>query len=225
MKKKKTKPDEPKKEQQNIKLVINYFCAVEGQQEKMYLEHIEKLLTDWPKKIVNFNIIIGGANRLKSSYTKYNCACLFDHDLLPDRFEENLNICTKLNNQNKGSKKNPGFKVYAAYSSICFDLWLLLHRKFVSRPAASAEEYVDDVRKVYDLPEEADIKSKDIMEKIVKKITLDDVKWAIENAQKIKSRKLPEDRRIVAGTDISYYSDPYFEIDSFIEKVINETGS
>ena len=36
----------------------NYLCVCEGQQEKMYLDHIARLIKDFPRKVVTFNSYI-----------------------------------------------------------------------------------------------------------------------------------------------------------------------
>lgn len=93
--------------------------------------------------------------------------------------------CLKLN-----AKRNKNDTVVDhAYSSICFDLWLVLHKKFVNRSARSAKEYIVDVREVYSLSKEANIKSKKIMEQILAQITLDDVKTAILNIERFRNSK------------------------------------
>lgn len=138
---------------------LNYFCVVEGQQEKMYLEHISSLLRDFPKRSVSFNIKIGNAGELK---------------------------------------------------------------KFLSRSANSAKEYVNDVRDVYALSKEADIKSRDTMGKILKQITLDDVKTAILNAERICNDKTEKDKLYI--DDTYYYHDPDFSIHIFLKKVLEKSG-
>lgn len=198
---------------------LNCFCAVEGQQEEMYLKHISSLLRDFPHRTVSFKPKIGNADELKKSLVDYDKACLFDHDFKKDEFENNLKICLKLN----AKRKKNDTAVDHAYSSICFDLWLVLHKKFVSRPAGSAKEYIDDVREAYSLSKEADIKSKEIIEQILVQITLDDVKTAILNAERIRKSKLEDSKLYVTDTDY-YYPDPDFSIDIFLKKVLEKSG-
>lgn len=197
---------------------LNYFCVVEGQQEKMYLEHISSLLRDFPQRTVSFNIRIGNAGEIKKLLVEYDKVCLFDHDFNRNEFENNLKTCLQLN---KGRKKNSAV-VDHAYSSICFDLWLVLHKKFISRSANSPREYVNDVRDLYSLSEEADIKSREAMAKILNQITLEDVKTAILNAERIRNSKTEEDKFYV--NDTFYYRDPDFSVNAFLKKVLVRSG-
>ncbi|MCM1335359.1 MAG: RloB family protein [Bacteroides sp.] len=198
---------------------LNYFCVVEGQQEAMYLKRISSLLRNPPQRTVSFQTKIGNASELKKSTVEYDKVCLFDHDFRKEEFENNLKICLALNNKRKKSDA----AVEHAYSSICFDLWLVLHKKFVGRSATSAKEYVDDVREVYSLPKNSNIKSREAIEKILKQITLDDIKTAIFNAERIRKSKSEEDKLYVTETDY-YYPDPYFSIDIFLKKVLEKSG-
>ncbi len=204
-------------------IVKNYFCAVEGQQEEIYLRRVQSLLTQRPKKILNFNIAEGNAEKL-NNYFEYDHACLFDHDCNKAEFENNLKTCVLLNAKNRGTRKKPGVKYYHAYSSICFDLWLVLHKKYLNRSVSYPDGYVKDVINLYSLDKEADIKSKSVMEKIVKQIEIDDIKAAISNAGKIRKSKFEKDKIFVSGTNEFYYDNPDFSLDLFMQNVLTEMG-
>lgn len=205
---------------------LNYFCVVDGQQEKLYLKRLSNLLTDFPKRVVTFNAVINNPEQLRRNYAEYDKVCLFDHDFKTREFERSIKTCVELDAiKSKGTKRKPGFKVYHAYSSICFDLWLALHKQFIARPASSPKEYITDVIRLYNLPEDSDIKNEKVIEKIVNQIELEDVKTAISNAQKIRKAKLETDKHFIQGLDnFFYYSDPDFSIDIFINQVMSKMG-
>lgn len=205
----------------------NYFCVVEGQQEIIYLKRIAELLTNFPERVVKFNTVIGDADRLnrKKLLSDYDRVCFFDHDFNQVEFERNLNTCIKLDSKVKRTKNNPGYRVYHAYSNICFDLWLILHseNEYTTRLVSSADGYVDDVRRIYSLGRDADIKEEKVMNKIVSQINLDNVRTAIANAQRIRKSKLPSDK-IITNENNLYYSPPDFSIDVFLNIVLKEAG-
>ena len=207
---------------------LNYFCVVDGQQEEIYLNRLAKLLTDFPKRTVTFNTIINNAEQLRrENYIEYDSVCLFDHDFKKTEFERSIMTCVELNaKRSVGTKRNPGSRVYHAYSNICFDLWLALHKEFIGRSAqCSPKEYISDVIRLYNLPKDSDIKQKKIIERIVKQIELKDVKMAISNAQRIRNSKLEKDKCVISVEgDIFYYPDPDFSIDIFIKQVIEKLG-
>lgn len=197
-----------------------YRCVVEGQQEKMYLDHIAGLVKDFPKTVVTFNTSEGNAYELTKSYIEYDSACLFDYDFNKNEFEQNLAICEKLNNKNKPGKRKNGRYVYHAYSNVCFDLWLLLHKKGFTRPVFKNDGYVDEIIAAYHLPKGSDIKNAKVISTILSQISLEDVKAAIKRADKIKQSKDCGDKRHV--NSIVYYSNPDLSIHEFISKVIND---
>lgn len=206
---------------------LNYFCVVEGQQEKIYLNRLAKLLSDFPKRTVTFNPIINNSERLRRNYVEYDCVCLFDHDFKQMEFERSIKTCLELDaKRSKKTKQNSGSRVWHAYSNICFDLWLALHKEFIGRPAASTGEYISDIIRLYSLAKDSDIKQEKIIERIVNQIELDDVKRAISYAKRIRKSKLQGDKHIITINDIdySYYSDPNFSIDTFVEDVMNKMG-
>lgn len=195
------------------KICKNYLCVVEGQQEKMYLEHLFKLLGS---SSINFNIVIKKPVYLRKIYIEYDSVCVFDYDFNKTEFEKNLSTCIELNRNNK--QRN----IYHAYSNVCFDLWLILHKEHFNKPVSVSKGYVGEVRKIFNLSKEADIKSRDVIEKILEQITIADVRKAIERAKKICVEKPPNDAIQIDKYEYKYYPDPYFSIHEFIEIVLNQ---
>lgn len=202
------------------KIRKNYFCIVEGQQEKLYLDHLARLINHPPQKVITFNTKIGKAHDLKKSYVEYDSACLFDYDFNKIEFERNLSICIELDKKNKQKNKSDKRNVYHAYSNACFDLWLILHKKQFNRPVSLAKGYVKEVIQTFNLPYNADIKSEAILKQILQQISLEDVKKAIVRAESIRSNKLPCDE--IHVNDEIYYPNPDFSIHKFIEVVLKQ---
>ena len=198
----------------------NYRCIVEGQQERMYLDHVANLVKDFPKTVITFNTSEGNAYELTKSYIEYDSACLFDYDFNKNEFEQNLAICEKLNNQNKPGKRKNGRYVHHAYSSVCFDLWLLLHKKDFNRLVSKNDGYVDEVIAAYNLPRGSDIKNAKTISTILSQISIEDVKSAIKRAERIKQMKDGDDAHHV--NTVVYYDNPDFSIHEFISKVLND---
>ena len=196
-----------------------YFCVCEGQQEEMYLKHVEFLLKKFPERVVTFNTTQGSPEKLKKNYTEYDNAALFDYDFKEEEFCRNIMICEQLQRK---SRKEKGKNVYHAYSNVNIDLWFILHKEDFNRPVASNDAYVGDVRRIYGLNREADIKEKANLEKILKQITLEDVKCAIKRANQIRTGKLESDCFIV-GT-VTCYGNPDFSLHDFFKIVLQDCG-
>lgn len=199
-----------------------YLCVCEGQQEELYLKHIAYLLKKLPERIVTFNTIYGFPDRLKNSYTEYDNVALFDYDFKDIQFENNIKICDDLKKLNKSTKRKSGKKVYHAYSNVNFDLWLLLHKEDYNKPVYNTNAYIKDVRRIYGLGSEDDIKNKNVIEKILSQITLDNVKEAIIRAENIRKRKIDTDKKIIGSSFC--YSNPDFSIHKFLQIVLSDCG-
>lgn len=195
-----------------------YLCVCDGQQEEMYLKHLALLLKKIPERIVTFNTTCGNVSKLTKDYTEYDNACLFDYDFNDTTFKENIDFCDQLNRKSQRYKN--GKKIYQAYSNVNFDLWLILHKEDFSRQVSSNGAYVSTVRRVYSLPPNADIKTKANIQRILNQISLDDVKKAIEQADRIRSTKLYIDRHYI-GNSI-YYDNPDFSLNEFLKTVLRD---
>lgn len=196
-----------------------YFCVCEGQQEEMYLKHVAFLLKNFPERVVTFNTTYGSPERLKKNYTEYDNAALFDYDFKDTEFRQNIKICEQL--QRKSRREN-GKNVYHAYSNVNIDLWFILHKEDFNRPVASNDAYVADVRRIYGLNREADIKERANLERILMQITLEDVKHAIRRADQIRAGKLEADRFMV--DDVICYDNPDFSLHDFLKIVLQDYG-
>ena len=197
-----------------------YLCVCAGQQEEMYLKHIAFLLKRIPQRIITFNTTCGNARKLIKNYTEYDNACLFDYDFKDREFRENIEICDRLHRQNQKIRNDKN--VYPAYSNVNIDLWFILHKENFTRPVTSNHAYVAEVRKIYQLNREADIKAKANIQKILEQIKLDDVKKAIERAERIRTDKLQTDRFCISNFDC--YSNPDFSIHEFLKIVLKDCG-
>lgn len=207
-----------KKERKKRLTCINYFCVVEGQQEALYIRHLSGLLNKSSKRRINFNIKTGKFKDLEKNNVDYDSVLIFDYDFKDVEFERNLSGCISLNKKNKRAGRN----IYHAYSSASFDLWLILHKEHFDRPVSKAQGYIDEVRRIFGLDSEADIKSEKIIKDILEQITLDDVKKAVERAEKICQKKLPEDAVNINGE--VYYPNPDFSIHKFIKILLEQTA-
>ena len=185
----------------------------------MYLRHVAYLLKKFPERVVTFNTTRGSTERLKKNYTEYDNAALFDYDFKDAEFRQNIINCEQLR---RNSRRGNGKNVYHAYSNVNIDLWFILHKEEYNRPVDSNDAYVADVRRIYGLNNEADIKEKGNLERILRQINLDDVRNAIRRADQIRSGKLESDCFMV-GTVVCY-SNPDFSLHEFAKIVLQDCG-
>jgi hypothetical protein len=199
-----------------------YSCICEGQQEKMYLEHLAALIKDFPCKVVKFNVYIDQPQRLEKIYDDFDSVALFDYDFDEDRFHRNIIYCEEKNKRLKPTVRKQGRYIYHAYSNVNFDLWLILHKEPYNRCVTKNDAYVDDVKRIYGLNSMDNIKSEPVMKRILGQISLKDVRSAIERADEIRGNKLDDDAIILRS--IKIFQNPDFSINSFVKMVLIDSG-
>lgn len=187
------------------KINKTYLCFFEGNQEEKYFKHFSRLVR---KEFENVTIKFREVEKLKTlqtSSTQIPKVAVFDYDNNKKEFEDKIKICKK-------------GKIYIAYSNLNFDLWLLLHKKSFNKVVTNNDDYIDLVRKEYGLGKTDNIKKESNIDKILGQINLEDVKFAINNANKIMQNK--EEHNKIVCENYVYYSNPSMSIHSFLEEIL-----
>lgn len=185
-----------------------YRCFYEGQQEEMYFDHIAKKVKEANPNISLKFKKLAKLKTLEKSSTDVPKIAVFDYDLNIAEFESKVRLCNETR---------------ILYSNLNFDLWLLLHKKQYRRTVQNNSAYVDEIRNAYNLTNNANIKAKTNMQKILDQIELVDVKRAIENADEIMKGKMEEDK-IYVKRNFSYYPNPSMSINEFFKDLFEDIG-
>ena len=176
-----------------------FRCYFEGQQEKMYFDYVAKKIKEFDQNISEKFKEVGKLKILEKSSTDVPKIAVFDYDLNRIEFENRVRLCKKTK---------------ILYSNLNFDLWIVLHKEKFTRKVQDNHAYVNKIREIYKLPENANIKSKDNIKRILEQIELDDIKKAIRYANEIMSGKLESDR-IYVRRGFSYFPNPSMSINEF----------
>lgn len=180
----------------------SYSCCFEGLQERKYFKHISKKLTEYNRNIsVKFNEI-DKLNTLNSASTSLKKIAFFDYDNNLIGFEQNVKLCKSV-------------KPY--YTNLNFDLWLLLHKKRFSKVVTNNNDYHAEIREVYGLSTNDDIKKAKNIDKILSQIELKDVENAINNAKYIMNRKNESDAKKIGK--FKYFDNPSMNIHEFLDEL------
>lgn len=182
-----------------------YLCFFEGNQEEKYFRHFSRLVK---KEFKNVTIKFNSVEKLKTlqtSSTQIPKVAVFDYDNNKKEFEDKIKMCKK-------------GKIYIAYSNLNFDLWLLLHKKSFNKVVTNNDDYIDLVRKEYGLRKTDNIKKESNIDRILEQINLEDVKFAINNANKIMQNK--EEHNKIICENYVYYNNPSMSIHNFLEEIL-----
>lgn len=194
------------------KAVVTYQGSVEGLQEELYFKHLQDLInnSDEFNKRVNFkfkNVNGGFASNVVNKAKIYSSTdnlkvAVFDHDFNEDEFLKAVNDCEE-------------YHIFPAYSNISFNLFLILHKQNYNKKTTPNDNYLKDLRKAYKIDAKTHIKSEEGCLKIIKQITLEDVKEAIKRAKKINNESRKYNKKITK----EIYEQPFLNIDVFLEQV------
>lgn len=127
-----------------------YRCFYEGQQEEMYFNYIAKKIKEANNNISLKFKKLAKLKTLEKSSTNVPKLAVFDYDLNKLEFESKVKLCNETR---------------ILYSNLNFDLWLLLHKKQYRRTVQNNSAYITQIRNVYKLPDNANIKKKAIFKR------------------------------------------------------------
>lgn len=204
-----------------VKGKLTSYAYVEGQQEKMYLEHIKNLINNNAES--KYNVVFkvkdcGGstpeeivdkavrtATQAQRNTKEYTHIAIFDYDNRDTEFKNAIIKCKKE-------------KIVASYSVLNFDLWLLIHKTKFMGKVGIVKGYHQKVREAYRLPKTADIKDEKTIAKILNKITLSDVVSAIKIAEEMEKINIESNNYMFK--DINVYDQPNLEICKFVKYLL-----
>lgn len=173
----------------------------------MYFAHIAKLVNNMaPNITIKFRKVYKLTALAKSSSSIPKIA-VFDYDLNKVDFERKIKICNN--------------KVIPVYTSLNFDLWLLLHKAKYTKSVSNNNDYIQKILNTYNIKDTKDIKKISSIEKILREIGLKDIKKAIVEADNIMKSKNEKDK-IVLGKNFIYYDNPSMNINDFLKELFNE---
>ncbi len=177
-----------------VKDFITYRGHVEGNQEKLYFEHVQQLInySSEFKRRVNFNFKTANGGSPLSIVNKVDIyssmentkVAVFDHDFKDRDFIKAVKACDEKD-------------IIPAFSIPNFNLFLILHRECCYKQTTPSDNYEKDLKRVFHLEKDSDVKSEETIKKILSQITLDDVKNALRNATIINQRSKENNKPIM----------------------------
>ena len=217
-----------------MKKVCNkYYLSVEGETEKWYFEYLQMLINSKEELLytVKFDIkinksIISRAKSISAPY-KVKVFHICDYESNEEVHAEQFNKILKELKDVKKINKNLIYKL--GYSNFSFDLWIILHKIQQIGAVSHRKQYVKGINKAFDEKFQFidDYKEEKNFKRILKKISLEDVISAVNNANEI--RKMNEEifkcnyRKY--GQFEYYTENPDMTINECIEQILEECGA
>lgn len=207
--------------------------SVEGETEKWYFEHLQKLInnTDKIPFKVKFDISINKSiiSRAKSISAPYKIKAFHICD-----YESNEDIhvmqFNKVLEELKDVRKiNKNINYSLGYSNFSFDLWIILHKKQQKASISHRKQYVNGINRAYNEKFQFidEYKEEKNFKKILLKITLKDVVTAIKNGAEIRKMNEQNSKENYRKYGIfEYYTEnPDVTINECVQQILKECGA
>jgi len=213
------------------KITRQYYFSVEGQTEKWYLKWLQDIINDAEKSecFVQLNSEISCE---PLSYVK-RIAPLSKIDVVQffDRESEETNHVKEFNkilyDMRLAEKQGKNIKYKLAYSNFTFELWMILHKADCLSSLSSRKQYLSYINRAYNetFDNLGQYKSEKNFKRLLKKLSLEDVKQAICRAKAIRKRNQEAGYIEHQYKKFTFYKEnPSLSVDVYIEKILQDCG-
>lgn len=208
-----------------------YYFSVEGETEKWYLDWIKQLMNNDPSAAHTVTIDCKKEkNPLKRAKSltildKTVITHWFDYESDEDvhvrQFKETLDALKESTTFKKQIKYNLG------YSNFTFELWMILHKRSYNAALAHRRQYLQGINSAFgeNFAELSDYKEEASFKRVLRKISLDDVRSAIVRAKGIMKRNEEAGLILHQYKGYTYYKEnPSLLVHESIENMLKDCG-
>ncbi len=209
-----------------------YWFTVEGENEKWYLNWLEKTIN----KNINSKYYVVIVSTVQQNPLKYS------KTVNPLSTQEVTHWCDYESNEYVHVKKfqdiiiqlkkstglgGRRFKYRLGYSNFTFELWIVLHKNYYTESLTHRYEYLEPINTAYneDFRRLDNYKSERNFKRVLNSLSLDDVISAINRSKEIMedNKENKQDLRIYNGYKY-YTNNPSLSIWESVEKILKECG-
>ena len=207
-----------------------YYFLVEGECEERYLRWLQSLIMQDPNRITNVSFTIkknmSMVSMVKNLSLMEKTSIVQVVDYEGNQSNERQTFLNVLEDMYRARRLKQA-DCRLGYSNLTFELWILLHKRDFNKSLNTKAEYLELLNKAYDKNFETlrKFKHEKNFQDILKAITLEDVKKAIDRAEKI--RKFNEQnchKEIYKGKFVYYKDNPDCSLQEAVKKVLTDCG-
>lgn len=210
-----------------------YTLTVEGECEKLYFEHLRKLINSNPNRKYNCEfkpVIAIKKNPLRYAKNFPTITNRFFHiqDIEDYNDEYQRKKFEDLINDIQMANKYVDYKL--GYTNFSFELWIILHKRQMKHSISHRKEYVkyinEEFKRDYNYIDE--YKAEVEFKKILSEITLDDIYLAIKRAKEIRKANIDgtslsfKQKKIKFGKYEFFTINPDLDIFEIVEIILND---
>lgn len=211
------------------KRTLKFFFSTEGETEKWYLEHLQKLINNCETAKCKVSFFIKKSSpasfvKMISIIQKTKIFHFFDVESTENEYEQRFKDTLK---KMKIAEKNGKTVSYSpAYTNLTFELWLILHKEYLSSSLTDRKNYLTYINRNFGVKYQGlkEYKEEKNFQEILKKITLDDVVIAVKNAEKIMNHNKENYHPKKMYTFSWYLENPSTEAGIVIKEILQKCG-
>lgn len=211
------------------KICKKYYFSVEGDTEKWYLEHLQKLISvsERSKYVVKFVIEKIDPESFVKKQT-FTTRTVVNHiiDVESKEQEHKTKFLNQLSSMKKAQCMGKQVKYILGYSNLTFELWVILHKKDCSGSLSHRDEYKNIICNAYNYNFNSlkEYKSDEMFhKKVLNQISLDDVVEAVKRGKRLQEKSEEKNFKKLQHCGFCYYDDnPSMSIWKIIEDILKE---
>lgn len=208
-----------------------YYITTEGETEGWYLDWLQEQINAQGKniKITHFQVqspkeLYGAVKRMSILGKTRVWHWMDTEETCTENKNRFLSMLDAMRNKKELSKD---VKFELGYSSLTFEVWMLLHK--VDRPGVETkpEKYVHQINGAFSTTFESlrKYKEKDKFKKILDKLTLEDVRQAVRRAEEIERLHMADGEAPEEYRRFSYrWENPASSIGACIKEILRDNG-
>lgn len=224
-----------------LKQSLKYNISVEGEVcETLYFKHLSKLINNTQQADYKVSFDIKKKNpssfyksrvntyaKKKKSKGKSKEYITYFHVQDIECFNTHNAQFVALINEIKKLEKEYNVQYDLGYTNFSFELWIIIHKKDVTKPVLDRYEYYHDINKAYNTKYKHidEYKKETEFTKILNQITLDDVIKAVKRGEAIREahEKRNDHKEIVNGF-VYYQDNPDMTLHQIVKTILTDTG-
>lgn len=209
---------------------LKYTFTVEGETEKWYFDWLQDIINLCPDRKFNVSIdskvqqsplkFAKGANPKSTPNVVHICDIESEDAVHVEKFK-------KILSELKDSKKQKNISYKLGYSNFTFELWIILHKKNCTGPLNHRSQYLSHINQIFNEKFENldQYKHEDNFKRCLKKLSLSDVKGAIDKADALMQQNKNDHKKYEIYKGYKYYKEnPSLTIYQAVESILSECG-
>ena len=207
-----------------------YVFTVEGETEQWYLEWLGDQINKCETRKYNVAVDAKVQQSPKKYYKTINaktvprvfhiCDMESNEPVHVDKFK---NILAEMKDAN--TQKKITYRL--GYSNFAFELWIVLHKRNCNGPLSDRKQYLHPINRAYgEKFENLDqYKHEDNFKRCLKKLSLDEVREAINRADVIMKNNEKDHKKLLQHKGYIYYQDnPALTVHEVVRMMFDECG-